>query len=74
MQHRFKMEEVDGALMAEVEKNQATNYFIAMAFQLGCAIGELIAMGVNPESMIRMCTDLTNKAVGTRVSVNTKDS
>lgn len=70
-QARFKVAQVNPALMVQVEANPATHYCLAMTFQLGCSIGELIAMGVPPDELLATIDKLVEHAVKTRLSVNT---
>lgn len=67
-QHRFKLGEVDQTLLAQLNGNQATHYYAAMSFQLGCAIGELIAMGMNPDELLTVCDQLVDHALKTRTA------
>jgi len=73
MQHRFKVEEVDTSLIQKLDGSHATAYFSAMTFQLGCAIGELVAMGVPIDQLLESIDQLVEKAVLTRLSVDTKE-
>ena len=73
MTHRFNVCDVDSGLMAKLAKQEATSYYHAMTFQLGCAIGELIAMGVPPEVLAENIDVLIEKAILTRLSVDTKE-
>lgn len=74
MQHQFKVDQVDQTLMQSLDANHATAYFAAMVFQLGCSIGELIGMGVPPEQLLESVLQLVEKAVKTRLSVDTKET
>lgn len=71
-QSKFKVEQVNGALMQALGADEATSYFAVMTFQLGCSIGELIGMGVKEEQLEAACADFIAKAVKSRLSVNTK--
>ena len=72
-QHQFKLEQVNLGLMRELEANRSTHYFAAMTFQLGCAIGELVAMGMSQNDLALACDKLIENAMQTRVSDITKD-
>jgi hypothetical protein len=71
MQYRFKIEEVDKGIMQKIERSPATAYCVAMQFQLGCAIGELIGMGVDPAALLETVDRLVEHAVTTRASGDT---
>ncbi len=73
-QHKFKIEQVDNSIMQALQTSEATAYFAAMSFQLGCAIGELIGMGVTQAQLFAACNEFIHKAVETKLSVNTKES
>ena len=61
-----KIAEVDKNLLEGVAKSPATAYCIAMQFQLGCAIGELIGMGVRPENLLQTIDQMVDQAIQTR--------
>lgn len=68
-QHQFKVTQVDMGLVADLNANQATAYYTAMCFQLGCAIGELIAMGIPPQALLNNTEQLVKFAVQTRTAL-----
>lgn len=61
-----KISEVDKGLLEGVARSPATAYCIAMQFQLGCAIGELIGMGVKPENLLQTIDQMVDQAIQTR--------
>lgn len=65
-QARFKSTDVNNVLMHAIAADPTTQYFAAMTFQLGCAIGELIHMGVKPEDLSATIDTLIDMAVETR--------
>jgi hypothetical protein len=74
-QHKFKIDQVNGALMGALQQDEPTAFFAAISFQFGLAIGELIGMGVTPAQVKSACDEFVEKAVKTRaVSVNTKEA
>lgn len=65
-QARFTIGQVNVSLLNQIEKEPATAYCVAMQFQLGCAIGELIAMGIDPNRLLTTIDDMVEKALATR--------
>lgn len=63
-QERFKLTDVN---VQRLEKLSAADaYYLSMTFQLGCAIGELIGMGLDPADLLEKVTELIAVAVVTR--------
>jgi len=60
---RFHVSQVDESLAIELSQEPATAFYAAMNFQLGCAIGELIAMGVEPAVLKQLCNQMIDNTV-----------